>query len=147
MVLQGAELNYPTLEKLVLALVHTARRLRRYFQAHTIIVLTNTLIKQILIGPEETGRVAKWAIELGEHDIVFLKREEKEIPSDFLVEIPLEDNKNKEKPMEVPDSSNPEGKEYTYALHFEFETTNNEAKYEALLAGLRIAHVESVRTL
>ncbi|GJV56518.1 reverse transcriptase domain-containing protein [Tanacetum coccineum] len=28
------------------------------------------------------------------------------------------------------------GKEYTYALRFEFETTNNEAEYEALLAGL-----------
>nr|GEU36902.1 reverse transcriptase domain-containing protein [Tanacetum cinerariifolium] len=33
----------------------------------------------------------------------------------------------------------PEGKEYTYALRFEFETTNIEAEYEALLAGLRIA--------
>ncbi|GJW61309.1 reverse transcriptase domain-containing protein [Tanacetum coccineum] len=33
----------------------------------------------------------------------------------------------------------PEGKEYTYALRFEFKTTNNEAEYEALLAGLRIA--------
>ncbi|GKF18424.1 reverse transcriptase domain-containing protein, partial [Tanacetum coccineum] len=33
----------------------------------------------------------------------------------------------------------PSGKEYTYALRFEFETTNNEAEYEALLAGLRIA--------
>ncbi|GKG35446.1 reverse transcriptase domain-containing protein, partial [Tanacetum coccineum] len=28
-VLQGAELNYPTLEKLILALVHAVRRLRR----------------------------------------------------------------------------------------------------------------------
>ncbi|GJU05659.1 reverse transcriptase domain-containing protein [Tanacetum coccineum] len=33
----------------------------------------------------------------------------------------------------------PKGKEYTYALRFEFETTNKEAEYEALLAGLRIA--------
>nr|GEZ19731.1 hypothetical protein [Tanacetum cinerariifolium] len=33
----------------------------------------------------------------------------------------------------------PAGKEYTYALRFEFETTNNEAEYDALLAGLRIA--------
>nr|GEU33558.1 reverse transcriptase domain-containing protein [Tanacetum cinerariifolium] len=32
-----------------------------------------------------------------------------------------------------------EDKEYTYALRFEFETTNNEAEYKALLAGLRIA--------
>ncbi|GKC55409.1 reverse transcriptase domain-containing protein [Tanacetum coccineum] len=32
----------------------------------------------------------------------------------------------------------PAGKEYTYALRFKFEITNNEAEYEALLAGLRI---------
>ncbi|GJX27066.1 reverse transcriptase domain-containing protein [Tanacetum coccineum] len=83
-VLQGAELNYPALEKLVLALVHAARRLRRYFQAHTITVLTNTPIKQMLTGPEKK-EVAKWEIELGEHDIVFLRRIEKETPTDFLV--------------------------------------------------------------
>ncbi|GKE40662.1 reverse transcriptase domain-containing protein [Tanacetum coccineum] len=33
----------------------------------------------------------------------------------------------------------PACKEYTYALRFKFETTNNEAEYEALLAGLHIA--------
>ncbi|GKG55515.1 hypothetical protein Tco_0572155, partial [Tanacetum coccineum] len=50
-------------------------------------------------------RKDEWAIELGEHDIVFLKKEEKETPVDFLVEIPSEDNEKKEKPKEVPDSS------------------------------------------
>ncbi|GJU41211.1 NYNRIN-like protein [Tanacetum coccineum] len=69
-VLQGAELNYLTLEKLILTLVHVARRLRRYFQAHTVAVLTNSSIKQALKKPEKSGRVAKWAIDLGEHDIV-----------------------------------------------------------------------------
>ncbi|GJY61761.1 reverse transcriptase domain-containing protein [Tanacetum coccineum] len=34
---------------------------------------------------------------------------------------------------------NPKGKEYTYAQCFEFKTTNNEAEYKALLAGLQIA--------
>nr|GEU31909.1 reverse transcriptase domain-containing protein [Tanacetum cinerariifolium] len=33
----------------------------------------------------------------------------------------------------------PEGKEYTYAPRFRFETTNSEAEYEALFSGLRIA--------
>ncbi|GKF90525.1 reverse transcriptase domain-containing protein [Tanacetum coccineum] len=41
----------------------------------------------------------------------------------------------------------PEGKEYTYALRFEFKTTNNEAEYEALLAGLRIAKEMKVQEL
>ncbi|GJV29965.1 reverse transcriptase domain-containing protein [Tanacetum coccineum] len=42
---------------------------------------------------------------------------------------------------------NPEGKEYTYALRFEFKTTNNEAEYEALLAGLRIAKEMKIQEL
>ncbi|GJZ16306.1 reverse transcriptase domain-containing protein [Tanacetum coccineum] len=40
-----------------------------------------------------------------------------------------------------------EGKEYTYALRFRFKTTNNEAEYEALLAGLRIAQEMEIRSL
>ncbi|GJW12699.1 reverse transcriptase domain-containing protein [Tanacetum coccineum] len=40
-----------------------------------------------------------------------------------------------------------EGKEYTYAVRFEFKTTNNEAKYEALLAGLRLAKEMRVQEL
>jgi hypothetical protein len=70
-VLQGAELNYRELERLILALVHAARRLRRYFQAHPITVLTDKPIKQILSKPEKSGRVSKWAIKLGEHEIEY----------------------------------------------------------------------------
>ncbi|GKB05849.1 reverse transcriptase domain-containing protein [Tanacetum coccineum] len=35
--------------------------------------------------------------------------------------------------------TNPEGIEFTYALRFRFDATNNKAEYEALIAGLRIA--------
>nr|GEW49811.1 reverse transcriptase domain-containing protein [Tanacetum cinerariifolium] len=35
--------------------------------------------------------------------------------------------------------TNPEGMEFTYALRFRFEATNNEEEYEALIVGLRIA--------
>lgn len=73
--LQGPELNYPALEKRVLALIYVARRLRRYFQAHQIEVLTKCPIKQMLLKPETSGRLAKWAIELGEHDISYRSRE------------------------------------------------------------------------
>ncbi|GKD71820.1 reverse transcriptase domain-containing protein [Tanacetum coccineum] len=41
----------------------------------------------------------------------------------------------------------PEGKEYTYDLMFEFKTTNNEAEYDALLVGLRIAKEMKVQEL
>nr|GEV38541.1 reverse transcriptase domain-containing protein [Tanacetum cinerariifolium] len=35
--------------------------------------------------------------------------------------------------------TSPEGEEFTYALRFEFNVSNNEAKYKALMASLRIA--------
>ncbi|GKD62588.1 putative ribonuclease H-like domain-containing protein [Tanacetum coccineum] len=39
--LRGPEVNYTSMEKLVLALVHASKRLKRYFQAHPIIVVTD----------------------------------------------------------------------------------------------------------
>ncbi|XP_071739546.1 uncharacterized protein [Rutidosis leptorrhynchoides] len=166
-VLQGAEVNYPELEKLTLALVHTARKLRRYFQAYPIIVLTNKQIRQVLMKPEKSGRMAKWATELGEHDINFQARHsiKAQVLADFMSETKKTDEENnsifaqiitptietKEWKLFIDGASssdgsgvglmliNPEGQEFTYTLRFEFSTTNNEAEYEALLAGLRIA--------
>nr|GEV90634.1 hypothetical protein [Tanacetum cinerariifolium] len=43
--------------------------------------------------------------------------------------------------------TNPEGAEFTYALRFRFEATNNEAEYEALILGLRIAKEMGVKNL
>nr|GEV82617.1 reverse transcriptase [Tanacetum cinerariifolium] len=63
-------------------------------------------IKQALTGLEKTRRVAKWAIELGEHDIVFLKRNARETPTDFLPEIPFDDSEKRVKEKEVSDPSN-----------------------------------------
>ncbi|GJY38132.1 reverse transcriptase domain-containing protein [Tanacetum coccineum] len=43
--------------------------------------------------------------------------------------------------------TNPKGIEFTYALRFEFEASNNEAEYEALVAGLHIAEQMGVENL
>ncbi|GKB46016.1 reverse transcriptase domain-containing protein, partial [Tanacetum coccineum] len=111
----------------------------------------------------------------GEHEIEFRGRNliKGKILADFLAETPLPEIKeaqNEEVKRKEPEPENawklftdgasssdgsgaglmvvsPEGKEYTYALRFEFETTNNEAKYEALLAGLRIAKEMEIQEL
>ena len=67
--LRGAEERYPRMEKLILALVTTAQKLRPYFQAHTIKIPTEYPMKQVLHKPETSGRFMKWAIELSEFDI------------------------------------------------------------------------------
>ena len=48
-----------------------ARKLQPYFQAHRIVVVTSFPIKLILHKPEVSGRLAKWAVELGEYDVIF----------------------------------------------------------------------------
>ena len=66
-----AETRYSHLEKLALALIVAARKLRPYFQAHPIVVVTSFPIKLVLHKPEVSGRLAKWTVELGEKDMIF----------------------------------------------------------------------------
>nr|GEW50324.1 reverse transcriptase domain-containing protein [Tanacetum cinerariifolium] len=150
-VLQGVELNYPELEKLILALVYAARRLRRYFQAHPIWVLADKPIKKILTRPKKSKRIDKWAIELEEHDIEYkgCNSVKGHVLADFLARTPSAEGENMEikKPKTINEESTPQGKEYTNTLRFKFETTNNTVEYEALLDGLRIAVDMKVKDL
>ena len=76
------------MEKLILALVTTSRKLRPYFQAHTVEVPTEYPIKKILHKPETSGMLVKWAIKLSEIDIRYKSRIEVkgQILADFIVE-------------------------------------------------------------
>ena len=65
----GKEERYPRIEKLAFALVMAARKLKPYFQAHTILVLTDQPLKRAMSSLEAAGRMALWAIELSEFDI------------------------------------------------------------------------------
>ena len=47
------------------AILIASRKLRHYFQAHAIRVVTSYPLERILRNREATGRVAKWAIKLG----------------------------------------------------------------------------------
>ena len=90
-VLREAEERYPKMEKLILALITTSRKLRPYFQAHTIEVPTEYPMKQILHKPETSGRLIKWAIELSEFDIRYKPRTaiKGHILADFIMEFTL----------------------------------------------------------
>ncbi|GJW55306.1 reverse transcriptase domain-containing protein [Tanacetum coccineum] len=92
--LRGPKLNYTSMEKLVLALVHASKLLKRYFQAHPIIVITDQPIQQILSRPKVAGRLQKWSIELGEYAIHYRPRVsiKGQILADFIVERPEEDS-------------------------------------------------------
>ena len=67
--LRGVEERYPQMEKLAFTLIIVARKLKLYFQAHTIVVLTDKPLRKDMSSPEVAGRIALWAIELNEFDI------------------------------------------------------------------------------
>ena len=57
--LHEAEVRYLPLEKAILAVVLGTRKLPHYFQAYTVVVLTQLLLKTVLRSVDYIGRVAK----------------------------------------------------------------------------------------
>ena len=70
--LHEADVRYLPLEKAIPAVVLDTRKLPRYFQAHTVVVLTQLLLKPILRSADYTGRVAKWGTILEAFDIKYM---------------------------------------------------------------------------
>ena len=62
--LQGARSRYPGVQKLIFSLIMAPRKLRHYFQAHEITVVTRFPLQRILRNPEDTGSIVEWALEL-----------------------------------------------------------------------------------
>ena len=79
------------MEKPAFALVTTARKLKPYFQAHTIVVLTDKPLRRAMSSPEAAGRMALWAVELSEFDIRYRSRTtiKGQVVADFIVEFTL----------------------------------------------------------
>ena len=86
--LQGAESRYTKLEKFALAVIVTAWRLRPYFQAHPVTVLTDMPLRSMLSKLDLSGRMMKYAIELSTYRVQFQPREAKkaQVVADFIVE-------------------------------------------------------------
>ncbi|KAI3465162.1 hypothetical protein Pfo_021825 [Paulownia fortunei] len=145
-ILQGAEQRYPNIEKLALALITATRKLRPYFQSHPVVVLTNHPLKQVLSNPKMSGRLVKWAIELSEHGIEFRPRPAiiAQVLADFVVEMMTDETSNSLSAwtLYVDGSSTSTGSGAGIFL-----TSNNEAEYEALLAGLKLAFAAGARKL
>ncbi|KAL0427702.1 UNVERIFIED_CONTAM: hypothetical protein Slati_2945000 [Sesamum latifolium] len=156
--LNGAEGRYTPIEKIALALVVTARKLRPYFLTQPVGVKTNMPLKQTLGKPDTFGRLIKWAVELSEYDISYLPRTtiKAQALADFISEVggapPKETPKEEKWLLHVDGSStiqgsgagivitSPQGEDLEFTIKFGFKASNNEAEYEVLVAGMRMAH-------
>ena len=70
--LHEAEVRYLPLEKAILAIVLGTHKLPHYFQAHTVVILTQLPLKAILRSADYTRRIAKWGTILGVFDIKYM---------------------------------------------------------------------------
>jgi hypothetical protein len=87
-VLTGSKRFYSEIEKICYVVIMSARKLRHYFEAHTIKVLTNQLLNNIFNNRDSSDRIGKWAAELLEHAVDFKKHNaiKSQILADFMIE-------------------------------------------------------------
>ncbi|RVX12437.1 Transposon Ty3-I Gag-Pol polyprotein [Vitis vinifera] len=164
--LADVETRYSKMELTALALRSAAQKLRPYFQAHPVIVLTDQPLRNILHKPDLTGRMLQWAIELSEFGIEFQPRlsMKGQVMADFVLEYsrrPSQQRINKQEwwTLRVDGASrssgsgvglllqSPTGEHLEQAIRLGFSASNNEAEYEAILSGLDLALALSVSKL
>jgi ribonuclease HI len=165
-VLGPSKMKYSQVQKLLYAVLLTARKLRHYFDDHKVIVVTVFPIGDILHNKEAIGRITKWACELGAHYIEFRPRTA--VKTQALVDFVSEWTEH-----QVPDNPEvtevwrmyfdgslklqgagagilfiaPGGEQLKYALQLLFPASNIAVEYEALIHGLNIAMSLGVKKL
>ncbi|KAL0304589.1 UNVERIFIED_CONTAM: hypothetical protein Sangu_3074300, partial [Sesamum angustifolium] len=113
--LNGAKCRYPSLEKMALALVITARKLLPYFLSYLVGVVTITHLKQVLGKPEEeVSKERPWLLHVDGSSTT------QGSGAGVVITSPQEED------ME-------------FAIKFDFKASNNETEYEALVLGMRMA--------
>ena len=164
--LKGAEGRYLLMEKLAFALITASKKLRHYFQAYIINVMMNHPLKKAMNKLEAAGRLIQWAIELSKFNVRYQPRNaiKAQALADFITEFtPNYDDLeeiNSEKWIVYVDGSStqyvggigvvlqsPEGDKMRYKVHVQYQTTNNEIEYEALLKGLELAKFVEAKSI
>jgi hypothetical protein len=70
-VLSESKTRYQPVQKLLYTVLITSRKLQHYFQEYSISVVTDYPLSDIMRNQDATGRITKWAVELGALNIDF----------------------------------------------------------------------------
>jgi hypothetical protein len=158
-VLSQTKQRYHHYQKLAYAIYMMGKKLPHYFECHSIIVVASNPVSSILNNLDATGRVSLWGITLGPWEITYQHQSaiKSQVLPDFIAEW------TEAQMPELPDLSNswtifvdgskrvseagagvvlvsPQGDKMRYVLRMRFTNpSNNEAEYEAVLHGMRMA--------
>ena len=134
------------------------RKLRHYFEAHPVTVVSSFPLGEIVRNREAEGRIAKWSVELMGETLTYVTRKavKSQILADFVAEwidtqLPTPQIQAECWTMYFNGSVmktgagagllfiSPLGEHMRYVIRLHFPASNNMAEYEALLSGLCIA--------
>ncbi|XP_073121371.1 uncharacterized protein [Henckelia pumila] len=86
------ELNYSPIEKLCLALIFVFQKLKDYFQAHTVrLVSKENPLKYVMSRPVLSDRLARWNLQLQQFEIIYVpqKAVKGQALAEFLADHPI----------------------------------------------------------
>jgi ribonuclease HI len=157
-VLSDSKTHYSQMQKLMYTILMTKRKLRHYFGAHPIMVVSKYPLREVIQNPKAKGRIAKWALELMGQNIMYapLSAIESQVLADFMAEW----TEMQTPPAKIEHETwimyfdgsvmkegagvglifiSPQGVRMEYMVRLHFPASNNAAEYEALINSLRIA--------
>jgi ribonuclease HI len=165
-VLSETKAHYPQVQKLLYAVVLARCKLRHYFEAHLVTVVSSFPLGEIIWNPDAAGRITKWSMELMGETLAYAPR--KAIKSQILADFVAEWTDTQLPPPQIQaecwtlyfDGSvmktgagagllfvSPLGEHMRYAVRLHFPASNNMTEYEALLCGLKIAIETGIKHL
>uniref|UniRef100_A0A2N9EW19 Integrase catalytic domain-containing protein n=1 Tax=Fagus sylvatica TaxID=28930 RepID=A0A2N9EW19_FAGSY len=146
--LKDAESRYPGAEQSCLALIYASQRLRHYFLAHKVQLMTKSHpIRSLLQRPVLSGRLAQWFLQLLQYEIIAETPIAIKSLADSVWTLKFDGSSTATSAGAGIVLYKDDGEAVTKSFKFDFPCSNNAAEYKTYQAGLAIAYEMGIKHL